>query len=137
MGSINGFSDMLPISSEGPSTRRISISRTMQTIESAANKYTFVWRKTTEKNKAKLETKIRDILSQIDNGIAQDNSPIEDTAAIDSSTLQNIINDINEKNRKKAAEGASKKVLKEMDRTVKKLEKAKEIVHFLHVILDS
>lgn len=95
-------------------------------IESAANKYTFVWRKTTEKNKAKLETKIRDILSQIDNGIAQDNSPMEDTAAIDSSTLQNIINDINEKNRKKAAEGASKKELKEMDQTVKKLEKAKE-----------
>jgi len=59
----------------------------MQTIESAANKYTFVWRKTTEKNKAKLETKIRDILSQIDNGIAQDNSPIEDTAAIDSSRV--------------------------------------------------
>ena len=42
-------------------------------IESVANKYTFVWKKTVEKNKAKLEEKIRNILSQIDEGIAQDN----------------------------------------------------------------
>ena len=35
-------------------------------MESAANKYTFVWKKTVEKNKAKLEEKIKNILSQID-----------------------------------------------------------------------
>lgn len=35
-------------------------------MESAANKYTFIWKKTVEKNKAKLEEKIKNILSQID-----------------------------------------------------------------------
>ena len=44
-------------------------------IESVANRYTFVWRKSTEKNKEKLEEKIRGILSQIDEGIVQDNKP--------------------------------------------------------------
>ena len=44
-------------------------------LESRANRYTFVWRKTIEKNKAKLEAKILMILKQIDEGIAQDNLP--------------------------------------------------------------
>ena len=44
-------------------------------LESRANRYTFVWRKTVEKNKAKLEAKILMILKQIDEGIAQDNLP--------------------------------------------------------------
>ena len=35
-------------------------------IESKANKYTFVWRKTVEKNRAKLQEKIRVLLQQID-----------------------------------------------------------------------
>lgn len=35
-------------------------------IESKANKYTFVWRKTTEKNRAKLLEKIKVLLGQID-----------------------------------------------------------------------
>jgi transposase len=42
-------------------------------IESKANKYTFVWRKTVEKNRAKLMAKISVLLSQIDDAIAQDN----------------------------------------------------------------
>ena len=41
-------------------------------IESKANKYTFVWRKTVEKNRAKLQEKIRVLLGQIDDAIAQD-----------------------------------------------------------------
>ena len=59
-------------------------------IESVANKYTFVWRKTTETNKKKLEAKIRSILSQIDEGIAQDNLPREESApvALDSAVLR-------------------------------------------------
>ena len=43
-------------------------------VESVANKYTFVWRKTVERNKAKLEKKILSVLEQIEEGIAQDNS---------------------------------------------------------------
>ncbi len=64
-------------------------------IESAANKYTFVWKKTVEKNKAKLEEKIRNMLSQIDEGIAQDNAP----DAIDSKLLARKIEEQNEQNR--------------------------------------
>ena len=41
-------------------------------IESKANKYTFVWRKSVEKNRAKLQEKIRVLLGQIDDVIAQD-----------------------------------------------------------------
>ena len=41
-------------------------------IESAANKYSFVWKKTTEKNKAKLEEKIKGVLTEIEGAINQD-----------------------------------------------------------------
>jgi transposase len=44
-------------------------------LESRANRYTFVWKKTVEKNKTKLEAKIQTILEQIEAGIAQDNQP--------------------------------------------------------------
>ena len=43
-------------------------------IESKANKYTFVWKKTVVKNRAKLQQKIRALLSQIDDAIAQENA---------------------------------------------------------------
>ena len=39
-------------------------------IESKANKYTFVWRKSTEKNRAKLMKKIGVLLEQIDDAVA-------------------------------------------------------------------
>jgi hypothetical protein len=42
-------------------------------LDSRANRYTFVWRRSVEKNKAKLETKIRKVLEYIDEGIMQDN----------------------------------------------------------------
>lgn len=55
-------------------------------IESKANKYTFVWRKTIEKNRAKLMEKIRVLLLQVDEVIAQEKSSekegIEFTPAI-------------------------------------------------------
>lgn len=43
-------------------------------IESKANRYTFVWRKTVEKNRAKLMEKIRVVLQQVDEVIAQERS---------------------------------------------------------------
>ena len=43
-------------------------------IESKANRYTFVWRKTVEKNREKLLERIRVLLSQIDDVIAQENA---------------------------------------------------------------
>lgn len=41
-------------------------------IETKANKSTFVWRKTVEKNRVKLQEKKRALLDQIDDSIAQD-----------------------------------------------------------------
>ena len=41
-------------------------------IESKANKYTLVWRKTGDKNRAKLQEKMRVLLQQIDEEIVKD-----------------------------------------------------------------
>ena len=71
-------------------------------IESKANKYSFVWRKSVEKNKAKLELKIHNILSQIEEGIAQDNEPDDEPPApINSKELKERIAAINRENRTK------------------------------------
>ena len=101
-------------------------------IESVANKYTFVWKKTVEKNKAKLEKKIRNILSQIDEGIAQDKAPDADTMpdAIDCKLLARKIEELNEQNRQlphetmeeKQAARAKAKVAKELKKHQEKLE---------------
>jgi transposase len=65
-------------------------------MESRANRYTFVWRKTVEKNKVKLEDKIRKVLEQIDEGIAQDNLPDDEPPTpIDSKELKRRIAEIN------------------------------------------
>ncbi|WP_317165494.1 transposase, partial [Myroides sp. LoEW2-1] len=45
-------------------------------IESSSNRYTFVWRGSVEKNKAKLETKIQDVLTEIEGQIKQDQSEL-------------------------------------------------------------
>ena len=82
-------------------------------IESRANKYTFIWKKTIEKNKAKLEEKIRAILRQIDDGIAQDNNPGDDPTPppIDREELKARIDQINRENLTKD----DKKALKELE----------------------
>ena len=60
-------------------------------IESKANKYTFVWRKSVERNRAKLMDKVRILLEQVDETIAQENTlkdtPVEFTPA----TLSQIV----------------------------------------------
>lgn len=71
-------------------------------MESAANRYTFVWRKSVEKYKERLEKKIQCILSQIDEGILGDNNAAEEsTLPIDSRTLKEKIDAINLENRNK------------------------------------
>jgi len=112
-------------------------------MESVANKYTFVWKKTVEKNKEKLEKKIRSVLSQIDEGIAQDNAaePLEDTVSIDSASLKRIVDKINEENSKlpvttkeeKKARKAKEKVARELS---KMQEKEAEYEQHLNTIGD-
>lgn len=78
-------------------------------MESRAGRYTFVWRKTVEKNKVKLETKIRGILKMIDEGIAQDDLPNDEPPTpIDSDELKKRIDQINRENLSKQEQKAVK-----------------------------
>jgi transposase len=82
-------------------------------LESRANRYTFVWRKSVEKNKAKLEAKIRKVLELIDEGIAQDNLPDDEPPTpIDSEELKKRIAGINHEKLSKEDKKAVK-ILKE------------------------
>jgi transposase len=68
-------------------------------LESKANRYTFIWRKTVEKNRIKLESKIRNVLEQIEEGIAQDNQPNDEPPLpINSEALKKRIAQINREN---------------------------------------
>ncbi|MDR1198125.1 MAG: IS1182 family transposase [Prevotellaceae bacterium] len=80
-------------------------------LESRANRYTFVWRKTVERNKAKLEEKIRSILKLIEEGIAADNQPDDDPPIpVDSKELMKRIAEINSKNLDREAQRAVKEL---------------------------
>ena len=65
-------------------------------IESKANKYTFVWRKTVEKNRAKLLEKIRVLLGQIDEAIAQDKAAEAEPVEFTPEALDSLIDDLKE-----------------------------------------
>ena len=78
-------------------------------LESRANRYTFVWRKSVEKNKAKLEANIRKVLELVEEGIAQDNQPEDEPPTpIDSEELKRRIAQINQQGRSKEEQKAIK-----------------------------
>ena len=93
-------------------------------IESKANKYTFVWRKTVERNRAKLMDKIRVLLAQVDESIAQENSvkdlPVEFTPA----TLSRIVDELKEalEREPQATDKEQKKARREKKKQIKELE---------------
>lgn len=67
-------------------------------IESASNRYTFVWRGSVEKYKSKLEDKIRDVLSLVDKHIEQDRAGEqlnETPKPIDSDLLRSKVKELN------------------------------------------
>jgi transposase len=65
-------------------------------IEASSNRYTFVWRKSVEKNKLKLESKIRNIIKQIEKGIKEDNRAADETPTpINSNELKEKIRELN------------------------------------------
>lgn len=71
-------------------------------IESRANRYTFVWRKSVEKYKARLEEKIRKILELVEEGIAGDNLPDDEPPTpINSEELKKRVAELNRENRTK------------------------------------
>ena len=94
-------------------------------IESKANKYTFVWRKTVEKNRAKLQEKIRVLLGRIDDVIAQDKAAESDKVEFTPETQTSLISDLQDS---LAAESEpsgkeQKKQMREKKKQIKELEK--------------
>ena len=87
-------------------------------IEANANKYSFVWRKSVEKNKEKLQSKINVVLADIGSIIESDNTFAQNngTAVIDSKLLEEKIQQINQSTKKE-------KLSKQQDKSLKKLEK--------------
>ena len=65
-------------------------------IESKANKYTFVWRKSVEKHRTKLLDKIRILLEQVDEAIAQENSVKDTPAQFTPAMLSDIVDELKE-----------------------------------------
>ena len=97
-------------------------------IESKANKYTFVWRKTVEKNRAKLMEKIRVLLSQVDEAIAQDKAAADEAICFTPETLTEIAEEL----RQSLAEQPDpkskeeKKAVREKQKRVRQIEKMRD-----------
>lgn len=97
-------------------------------IESKANKYTFVWRKTIEKNRAKLQEKIRVLLQQIDETIAQDKAAESESIEFTSEALNSLISDLKETlaAEPEPADKKQKKQRRQQKKQIKELEKHSE-----------
>ncbi|WP_018710097.1 IS1182 family transposase [Phocaeicola barnesiae] len=93
-------------------------------IESKANRYTFVWRKNVERNRARLLEKIRILLQQIDDVIAQDNACIDDSVEFTPSMLTDMISELkcSLEETPAASTREDKKVQRQKARQLKQLE---------------
>lgn len=96
-------------------------------IESKANKYTFVWRKTVEKNRAKLQEKIRILLAQIEDVIAQDKAAEAERVEFTPATLDSFIGDLDALAAEpQPADKEQKKQQREKKKQIKELEKHRD-----------
>lgn len=97
-------------------------------IESKANKYTFVWRKTVEKNRAKLQEKIRVLLQQIDEVIAQDKAAETEAVEFTPETLTSLIGELKEvlESEPEPTDKERKKNRRERKKQMKELEKHRD-----------
>ena len=101
-------------------------------LESASNRYTFVWKGSTEKNKAKLEEKITRVLDDIDSSIKQDkaelSSPVKQKVPVSSAELKSRIDELNDhlaelnKPQKKAVKELEKDALPRLKKYEQQLE---------------
>lgn len=97
-------------------------------IESKANKYTFVWRKSVEKNRARLQEKIRVLLGQIDDAIAQDKVAEGEAVEFTPEALDSLIGELKDA---LAAEQApvvkeQKKQRRQQKKQIRELEKHRD-----------
>ena len=97
-------------------------------IESKANKYTFVWRKSVERNRANLMDKIRVLLEQVDESIAQENAPQDTPVEFTPAMLSEIVDELkNALDREPApANKEQKKARGEKRKRIKELEAHRE-----------
>ena len=98
-------------------------------IESKANKYTFVWRKSVEKNRAKLMKKISVLLDQVEEVIAQDNAvKRNEHVEFTPSMLTDIISELKESLETPPAptDKEEKKKCRERKRQIKQLEEHRD-----------
>lgn len=98
-------------------------------IESKANKYTFVWRKSTETNRAKLLEKIKVLLGQIDDAVAQENTdkqPLQDITAEDLKQLVQKFSDEMEQGVDTDSGKERKKQIKQLKEHAEKLSEYEE-----------
>ena len=72
-------------------------------IESKANKYTFVWRKTVERNRGRLQEKLRVLLEQVDESAAQENASEKEQAEFTPEMLTDMIGELKESLEEKPA----------------------------------
>ena len=100
-------------------------------IESKANKYTFVWKRTVEKNRARLQEQIRTLLLQVDDVIAQDNAAKTEGVEFTAALLDEISEELNKSlesapepktKEEKQAVRTKKKQLKELEKKRNKLQ---------------
>lgn len=93
-------------------------------IEANANKYSFVWKKSTEKNKIKLQGKIKHLISEIDRINEEENQEYGDKDLeelgednpVDSSKIDELVRKLDEKlaNKPKKESKTERKILKEL-----------------------
>ena len=99
-------------------------------MESKANKYTFVWKKTVVRNRARLMEKIRALLSQIDEAIAQENAARDESVEFTPAQLTEICEELRGSIERASAESAKDKEdkarLRELKRQAKELEKQRD-----------
>lgn len=87
-------------------------------IEANAHKYSFVWRKSVEKNKAKLEDKINTVLSEIGQAIESDliHTQNQENVTIDSKKLEEKIQEINKNTKTALLSKKEKKVIEKLEK---------------------
>lgn len=97
-------------------------------IESKANKYTFVWRKSVEKNRSKLMEKINILLQQIDEVIAQDKSCESEQIEFTPESLTILIEELKENIANQSSDDRKerKNELRQKKRQLKELEKPRD-----------
>ncbi len=97
-------------------------------IESKANKYTFVWRKSVERNRTRLMERIRVLLEQVDEAIAQDNSMQDESVEFTPAMLSDIVDELKDalEHEPEVSNKDQKKVRRAKKKQIKELEEHRD-----------